>query len=109
MPDKPKQPERRREPRQPAAVPVLVGGKLGTGARFDEKTLTLDVSGRGARVLLRLQIKLEPGSEVTIENLATGKQQVFRVVHAGTRQLGGYEVGLEAAELQADFWGAAAD
>lgn len=108
MPE-PKQTERRRESRQPVAVPVLVGGKLGTGARFDEKTLTLDVSARGARLLLRLQIKLEPGSEVTVENLATGKQQVFRVVHAGARQLGGYEVGLEAVEAQADFWGAAAD
>lgn len=109
MSDKQAPAERRREPRQPVAVPVLVGGKLGTGARFDEKTLTLDVSGRGARVLLRLQIKLEPGTEVTIENLATGRQQVFRVVHAGTRQLGGYEVGLEAAEPQPNFWDAAAD
>jgi len=99
--------ERRREARQAAAMPVLVGGKLGTGARFDEKTLTLDVSGRGARVLLRLQIKLEPGTEVTVENLATGQQQVFRVVHVGTRQLGGYEVGLEAAGAKPGFWGAA--
>ncbi len=99
--------ERRGEARQTAAVPVLVGGKLGTGTRFDEKTLTLDVSGRGVRVLLRLQIRLEPGTEVTVENLATGQQQVFRVVHVGTRQLGGYEVGLEAAAAKPGFWGAA--
>lgn len=101
-------PERRRETRQAVSVPVLVGGKLGTGARFDEKTLTLDVSGRGARVLLRLQIKLEPGTEVTVENLDTGQQQVFRVVHVGVRQLGGYEVGLEARQPAPDFWSAAA-
>jgi len=100
--------ERRREARQSAAMPVLVGGKLGTGTRFDEKTLTLDVSGRGARVLLRLQIKLEPGTEVTLENLASGEQQVFRVVHVGGRQLGGYEVGLEAVYAKPGFWGAAA-
>ncbi len=101
--------ERRREARQAVAVPVLVGGKLGTGARFDEKTTTLDVSARGARLQLRLQIKLEPGTEVTVENLASGEQQVFRVVHAGAPAGSGYEIGLEAADAKPGFWGAAAD
>ncbi|OFV84326.1 MAG: hypothetical protein A2620_03870 [Acidobacteria bacterium RIFCSPHIGHO2_01_FULL_67_28] len=100
--------ERRREARQAGAVPVLVGGKLGTGTRFDEKTTTVDVSARGARVQLRLQIKLEPGTEVTVENLASGEQQVFRVARVGERVPGGYEIGLEAADAKPGFWGAAA-
>src|SRR3990170_3498522 len=95
-----------REARQAGTVPGLVGGELGIAARFDEKTTTVDVSARGARVPLRLQVKLEPGTEVTVENLAPGEQQVFRVARVGGRLPGGYEIGLEATDAKPGFWGA---
>lgn len=97
-------PERRREARQAAAVPVLVGGQLGTGARFDEKTTTVDVSERGARIELRLQIRLEVGAQITVENLATGEKRAFRVARVVGKARGSYEVGLEASEPTPGFW-----
>lgn len=96
--------ERRREARQPVAVPVLVGGRLGAGSRFDEKTTTMDVSEHGARVELRLQIRLQVGTEVTVENLATGEKQGFRVARVSEPGGGRYDIGLEASELAPNFW-----
>lgn len=96
--------DRRREARLAAAVPVLVGGTLGPGARFDEKTTTVDISDHGARVHLRLQIRLKVGTEVMVENLATGEKQLFRVARVGEPGRGGYEVGLEALAPAPTFW-----
>lgn len=96
--------ERRGAPRQAVAVPVIVSGTLAPGTRFDEKTTTMDVSARGARVHLHLRMRLEKGTEVKVENVTTGEQERFRVAYVNEQPRGGYEMGLEALEPSPSFW-----
>ncbi len=95
---------RRRTDRVLAPVRIRVTGKDASGAGFVEETVSVSFNQQGARI--SLTHTLRPDDVILIENLESGIEAGFRVLHSFAEVFGDRrEWGVEALDLESPIWG----
>jgi hypothetical protein len=95
-------PEQRRGPRLPAAMPVLLYGRLGDEP-FQEHTETIDVSRHGGLVPISAEVTCT--QKLLLTNLQTNEELACRVARIARTQQGKTLAGLEFLQPAPRFWG----
>jgi len=96
--------DNRRSERPLLRVPLLVEGSDADGKPFKERTTTILVNRRGARIGLKNSVR--PGDEITITNLLMQQSSPFRVVGRVENPIGqDPEWGVECLQPIETFWG----
>lgn len=94
----------RRTERVYLSVPIMVSGLDVKGEQFTESTHTVTLSGYGASILLRRQLK--SASQINIQRLDKSREAVVRVLHELSKSDEGYLYGVCFVDPAVDLWGA---
>jgi hypothetical protein len=94
---------RRKSQRLLMPIAVRVSGYDDLGSSFKENTNTISISPHGALFLISAAVKL--GQRIVVSNSRTKALAECTVVHRGTRQDGGLEVGVRFGQPNPTFWG----
>jgi hypothetical protein len=92
---------RRRSKRVKARLPVVV--RLQGKNPQTEKTHTMVVNAHGALLILAMRVSID--HFIVIENPATKKELLCRVVHIGASFMGKTQVAVEFIRPDPEFWG----
>ncbi len=95
--------QQRRTERVTLVVPILVTGQDVDGKAFEEETHTSQISGYGASVVLRRQVR--PGQEIVISREDKSRMATCRVVYEMDRREGVHTYGVTFVDQTVDFWG----
>ena len=90
----------RRSPRKRTSIPVRLRYE-GPGPAWEEETVTQELSRHGA--LLVCRHPAEPGEDLTLVRIDTGRQARTRVAWCGPRREGAQRLGIEILGI-ANFW-----
>jgi len=94
--------KRRRSPRIPLDVSVVVRGESANNQPFHEETFTTSVSAHGALLMLAAQVTL--GQVVYVRNSQTNNEQPARVARFGDPYGGIAQVGVEFCQPATELW-----
>jgi hypothetical protein len=95
--------DRRRGDRISLALKIQVTGKDRAGQVFTDKTQTQEINRHGAKIPLRRI--LDPGQELLIHHLGSGREAKGRVVGQVGESSEGRLYGVESQEAGANLWG----
>jgi len=95
--------EKRRGVRLNSRVPVGVEWEDSAGAKYQHQAFTCVVGSYGCLVVLPENLPLE--QRVRVVNLTNEQTLPGTVVWKGSQRPEGWELGLELAQAQMDFWG----
>jgi hypothetical protein len=98
----PEAPDRRKSRRWSLDVSVYVYGYGPGKDPFHEEAHTLNVSERGA--LLLLSVPVQKGQQLLLTNQATEREQDCRIVFLGAQHTRTVEAGVEFPNANPDFW-----
>ncbi len=93
---------RRRSQRVFLQTKVVVFGKSGAGAQFQEETVTQALNAHGALVLLRQVVS--HGQRLVLTNSTTQEDIECRVVFLGPKQGDQTQIGVEFLKPSPNFW-----
>ena len=94
--------ERRRSPRLPVNVTLIVCGQSADNQQFQEQTFTLSINAHGALVPLAAHVSL--GQRLVLMNPQTWNERSGRVTRLGSADGGRTQVGIEFSEPSLEFW-----
>jgi hypothetical protein len=94
--------ERRRSPRLPVNVTLIVCGQSVDSQQFQEQTSTLCINAHGALVSLAAHVSL--GQRLVLMNPQTWNERSGRVTRFGSADGGRTLVGIEFSEPSPEFW-----
>lgn len=98
----PEAPDRRKSRRWALDVSVYVYGYGPGKDPFHEEAHTLNVSDRGA--LLLLSVPVQKGQQLLLTNQETEREQDCRIVFLGAQHSRTVEAGVEFPNANPDFW-----
>lgn len=93
---------RRSSARIPVSIAITLQGTDSAGKSFTEKTHTVVINRKGAKVLTKRSFAMGDPLEVVVPHL--NRQSAARVVWLGAKEKGWQEVGIDITE-SGDFWG----
>lgn len=97
--------DKRRSHRLLLQIAVTVRGRDIRQQLFDEESHTLVINAHGG--LITLAAIVREGTELSLQNKATGEQHIGTVVFLGPTHEGKREVGFEFRTPAGNFWGVA--
>jgi len=95
-------PDRRRTPRRPESVPLLVYGSGPDKQPFHEETETINAAESGC--LLVLAMPVVQGQRLFLANTRNQAERECRVVHVSTPPRGKSRIGVAFCAPAPDFW-----
>ena len=95
-------PGSRRSQRLKLQVPVLVTRQIPKQRPAREDAVTLNVNVCGG--MFELQMPVERGELLTVQNKCTAEERESRVVYVGPTGPNGRKVGVEFTQPSKDFW-----
>ena len=93
---------KRRSQRIELTVPVVVHRPPKEGPQFSERAQTLVVNAHGA--LMALAEKVTPKQKLFMQNIDSGEQKEWRVVHVEKEPTGPTKVAVEFIRPAPSFW-----
>jgi hypothetical protein len=94
--------ERRRSPRLPVDVTLIVCGESADEQHFQEQVSTLSINAHGALVALSAHVTL--GQRLLLMNPQTWNERAGRVARLGPLHAGRTQVGIEFTAPSPEFW-----